>query len=484
MSAGHLGFAHRLGMIAAAALVAGCTVGPNFVPSAVPAPARFGDEPADIASRTSDGAVDVAWWTCFDDPELTSLIDRLATQNIDLQTASERVLQARAQRRVSAADALPQIDATVTYTHQRESPNSPTVANTLPAPGAQLEFDEYRPQVSASWEIDLFGRIRRTIEAADATTQAQIEDRRGIALSASAELAQDYFQLRQEQLQEQIVRQNIGAVQKRGMLVRQRVAVGSASSLDVAQNDVQLSTAQQSLPDLLSQEAQMTNAIGLLLAEPPRTLVAELARQSGRQPPVPPTIPIGLPSDLARRRPDIREAEARLHVATAQTGVAVASFYPSFSLTGDGGYDSLHRFNLFDFASRFFSIAPMLSLPIFHGGELRGTLDLRRSQQRQAALAYRKTVLQAWHDVDNALTGYARAQQTRADAVSTNTANERALSLADQQYRAGASDYLNVIAAQTTLLSSQNGIAQANGRIETSLVTLYRALGGGWQVIP
>ena len=470
--------------ITLALLSTGCTVGPDFVRPEIAAPAAFGTEPADVASRTFGGTVDVTWWRRFDDPELASLIDRLAVQSIDLQVAAERIVQARAQRRVVVAEALPRVDAAARFTEQRDSENSPLVVNALPAPGAKLAYGDYRPQLSASWEPDLFGRIRRSAEAADAAVTVQIEDRHGIALAAIAELAQDYLQLRQMQLEEQIVRRNIAAVRTRGALVRQRFAEGAASALDVAQTDAQLSTIQQNLPDILLQQAQLANAIALLLAAPPRALAAELAAQPGRQPLVPPAVPIGLPSDLARRRPDIREAEASLHVATAQTGVAVAAFYPSFSLTGSAGYDSLHRASLFDWASRFFMISPVLSLPIFHGGELSGTLALRQSQQRAAALDYRKTVLQAWHDVDNALTGYAQAQQLRADAVATDAANQRALLLAEQLYRAGATDYLDVIAAQTNLFGSETVVAQANARIESSLVALYKALGGGWQAVP
>lgn len=483
MSARIAAAARRLGALtlaALAALSAGCTVGPNFTAPVVPAPAAFGDEPGDVASRTFGGAVDTAWWRRFDDAELTSLVERLGRQNLDLQSASERILQARAQRRVAASAGLPSIDGAAKYMRERESLNGPEVSNVLPSPRAQLEFNEYQPQLTASWEIDLFGRVRRSVEAADATLQARVEDRRAIALSAIAELAQDYLQLRQAQLQEQIVRSNIVAVQHRGVLVKQRIAAGAVGALDLAQNDVQVSTIQQNLPDLLAQEAQLTNAIGLLLAEPPRALAAELAKEAGRQPPPPPLVPVGLPSELARRRPDVREAEANLHAATAQTGVAVADFYPSVSLTGQVGYDSLHLDSLFDAASRAFMISPTVSLPIFHGGELKGTLELRRSQQREAALAYRKTVLQAWRDVDDALTAYARAQQTREGAVATNAANKRALGLAEQQYRAGASDYLNVLSAQATLFATQNTVAQADARVETSLVALYKALGGGW----
>jgi NodT family efflux transporter outer membrane factor (OMF) lipoprotein len=466
------------------ALLSGCVVGPDFVRPAVPSAASYAPQPGTFANRMNDGAVDTLWWRSFKDDQLTALVERLAGENLDVQAAAERVLQARAQRRVTASDGLPRLDGSAAYTRQRQSPNSPLLNNTVPSSRAQLEYDDYRPQLQASWEVDLFGRVRRSVEAADAATQARVEDRRAISLSAAAELAQNYFLLRESQLQEEVARRNIAAVQRRSILVRQLRAEGAVSALDVEQTDAQLSTVQQSLPDLIERQARLKNAIGLLLALPPRALEGELEMQRGRQAPVPPVVPVGLPSELARRRPDVRAAEALLHAATARTGIAIASFYPSFGLTGSGGYDSLSRGNLFNWASRFLSLGAVFSLPIFHGGELKGQLELRRSEQREAALNYRKVVLQAWTDVDDALTAYAQAQQLQKDATATSAANERALVLAEQRYQEGASAYLDVISTQTAVLGGQEQVVRTNARVETTLTILYRALGGGWEGLP
>jgi NodT family efflux transporter outer membrane factor (OMF) lipoprotein len=475
------GVFRRYAPLLAMVLLAGCTVGPNFERPKIDSPAAYGTEPTDVPSRTYGGEVDAQWWTNFRDLELSSLVDRLAKQNLDLQSAAERIAQSRAQRDVAASQGLPHIDATPKYTRERESLNG-TPSLVVAAPGAPLEFNLFQPMVSAGWELDLFGRVRRAVEAASAQTQAAIEARRGIALSAIAELAQDYMQLRQLQREEAFVRDNLALSRKRIALVRNRFANGVATTLDVAQAEAQASTIAQDLPTLRSQQAQMINAIGLLLAEPPRTLVDELTAPA-IQPPVPPVVPVGLPGELMRRRPDIRQAEADLHAATAETGVAVASFYPDISLSGSFGFESLKTSTLFDWASRVFMVGPTVDLPIFEGGRLKGTLKLRKSQQREAAIRYRETVLQAWHDVDNALTAYAEAQHAQADTMATTQADARALKAAEQQYAEGVTTFIDVISAQTALLQSQDALARAKARVEIALVTLYKALGGGWETV-
>jgi len=465
--------------LAGAVLLASCTVGPNFERPKVDSPAGYGDEATDVPSRTYGGQVDARWWTRFRDPELSSLVDRLAKQNLDLQSAAERIQQSRAERDVAVSQGLPHIDAVGKYTRERESPNGVT-SLVEPMPGAPLEFNLFQPMLTASWELDLFGRVRRAVEAADAQAQSAVEARRGLALSAIAELARDYMQLRQLQREQAFVERNLALSRKRIALVRDRFANGVATTLDIAQAEAQASTIAQDLPTLRAQQVQMINAIGLLLAEPPRSLASELIAPA-TQPTVPPAVPIGLPGELMRRRPDIRQAEADLHAATAQTGVAVAAFYPDISLTGSFGVESLKTSSLFDWASRAFMAGPSIDLPIFEGGRLKGTLKLRKSQQREAAIAYRKTVLTAWHDVDNALTNYAEAQHARADTLATTQADARALKAAEQQYGQGVTTFIDVITAQAALLQSQDALARGDAQVEIALIALYMALGGGWE---
>jgi NodT family efflux transporter outer membrane factor (OMF) lipoprotein len=227
--------------------------------------------------------------------------------------------------------------------------------------------------------------------------------------------------------------------------------------------------------------AELINAIGLLLGDAPRALEAEL-KPAQMIPRVPRKVPIGLPGTLVRRRPDVREAEARLHEATAQTGVAVANFYPDVTLNGTVGVESFQLSNLFAPNSLIFAVGPSISIPIFEGGRLLGTLELRESQQREAAIFFQKTVLRAWKEVDDALTDYREAQRRRADVAQSVTENRAALQAAKQRYTEGAIDFLNVIAAQAQLLQSENDLADSDTRIAVTLVNLYRALGGGWEI--
>ncbi len=466
-------------MLAAALL--GCTVGPDFHPPDVSPPTLWGPVAADVPSRTVAGDVDVAWWERFNDPELTSLVQRLVVQNLDLKTAAERILQGRAQRQVVASQGLPQINGQSQYTRNRVSPTG-TISLSEPAPGAPLEFDLFQNALNSSWELDLFGKIRRSVEAQDATTLASVEDRRSLGLAALAELASDYLQLRGAQTQLGIAERNLQMAERNTQLVRDRFRQGVGTTLDLAQAQSQYATIAAAVPPLRTQQAALINAIGLLLGEQPRALEAELLPRAPL-PAVPPTVPVGLPGDLVRRRPDVREAEARLHAATAQTGVAVASFYPDLSLTGMANMDGLRFANAFSLPSRAFQVGPSLSIPLFQGGQLTGTLHLRESEQREAAITFQKTVLQAWQDVDNALTAYAEAQRQRAQTVEAVRQNEVALGAARQQYALGATDFLNVVSSETQLLQSQNNLASNDTAIATDLVSLYKALGGGWQAL-
>ena len=468
-------------LLAAPVLLAGCTVGPDYHrPDAHAPSAWWGGAPRQAPSTpTIGGVIDVAWWKRFADPELSSLVERLARQNLDLQVAAERVEQGREQRRIAASQGLPTLDANGVYDRIRLAPQ---VLSTfaVPNPNAPQAFDLWQPNLSSAWEVDLFGRVRRAVEAQRANTAAAIEARHAIALTAIADLAQDYMQLRGTQAVEAITRANLADADRDAALVRDQFANGVGTTLDIANAQAQRDTIAANLPSLDATVAALTNAIGLLLSEPPRARAAELAA-TVRQPPVPPTVPIGLPSELARRRPDVREAEAQLHEATAQTGVAVADFYPDLRLSGQIGTQALQFPQAFNLFSGYYLVGPTFDVPLFEGGRLRATLRLRRSQQRQAAISYRNTVLQAWTDVDNALTAYEEAQRRQGDIAGAVKQNELALAAARQRYHEGVIDFLNVLAAQSALLQNQSTLAESVMQVETDLVALYRALGGGWE---
>src|SRR5882762_718004 len=461
--------------------LSGCTVGPDYEsPEMKEAPSRSALNGGSVPSRTVEGAIDIAWWKSFRDLQLSSLVERLAAQNLDLGTAAERVIQSIAQRRVAASQGLPQIDGQSSSTYNRQSPNG-TLSLLVPRPGAPLEYPLFRDGLTSSWQLDLFGRVRRAVEAADAATLAAVENRHGVALAAVAELAQGYMQLRGTQNRLGIAKRNLRLAEENLELVNKRFGDGVATTLDLAQARSQQATIAATLPPLRTQEAEFINVIGLLLGYAPRVLEAEL-RRSQILPRVPRQVPVGLPGTLVRRRPDVREAEARLHEATAQTGVAVASFYPDVTLNGAVSVESLRLTNLFSPTSTAFAVGPSVSIPIFEGGKLRGSLALRESRQREAAIFFQRTVLQAWKEVDDALTAYREVQRRRADVARSVTENQAALQAARQRYSEGAIDFLNIIATQAQLLQSENDLADSDTQIATYLVNLYRALGGGWEI--
>jgi NodT family efflux transporter outer membrane factor (OMF) lipoprotein len=462
--------------------IAGCTVGPNYQsPEIAEAPRRTSPETAGMPSRTVEGEIDHTWWKTFRDPQLSSLVERLVAQNLDLKTAAERVVQSVAQRQVAVSQGLPHVEGQSSSTYNRQSQNG-TLSLLVPAPGAPLEYGLFRDGVTSSWQLDLFGRVRRAVEAADAETLAAVENRHGVALAALAELAQSYMQLRGTQNRLGIAKHNLRLSEQNVDLVNARFGNGVATTLDLAQARAQQATISATLPPLRTREAELINAVGLLLGDMPRALEGELRRPSVL-PRVPRRVPVGLPGTLIRRRPDVREAEARLHEATAQTGVAVANFYPDVTLNGAASAESLRLSNLFSPASAAFSVGPDVSIPIFERGRLRSTLALRESQQREAAIAFQKTVLRAWQEVDNALTAYAEAQHLRADIVGAVAQNEAALQAARQRYSEGALDFLNVNSTLAQLLQSENDLADSDTQIATDLISLYRALGGGWEVV-
>ncbi len=496
--------------------VAGCAVGPDYqrpAPSWSPA-SWFGNrQPAvpkrALVSQPTAEPIDPNWWAVFRDPELTSLEQRVAGGNFDVRTAVVRLAESRASLGVSRADLFPQLNANGSYTREQESKNgviglfggsgssgsslSGTTSNGLggrvgglpnTTPGASLTapFDLYQVGFDASWEVDFWGRVRRAVEGSQAQLQASAESQRNTLLTSLAELARDYIQLRGTQRNIQITRDNLVTAQRSLELTRMRARGGLGSEVDVANAAAQVATTQSQLPDLQAQEITLTNAIALLLGQPPDALNAEL-RQPKPIPIAPPRVPLGLPGELARRRPDIRQAEAQLHAATADVGVAVADFYPRFTISGSVALQAIQLKRTFNLNSDTYSLGPSVTLPIFQGGRLRRTLELRRGQQREAAIAYQRTILGALHDVNNALTNYLSEQNKRAALEAAVRQNQRALGLARDQYTQGLELFLNVLDAERNLLAAQQQLNASLTTQATDLVQIYKSLGGGWEQV-
>ncbi len=484
-------------------LLSACTVGPDF---ARPEPwwnptSWTGAAPqAAVPSQPVAEPVDAQWWQLFGDPVLTDMEQRLALANLDVRVAGFRLAAARETVGVVEAAALPSLNGNASYTRQQASnrgtlwlnpPSSAaSQANGLanPQSGAQgknpnlfAPYDLFQYGFDASWELDLWGRVRRGVESASAGVNVSEEARRDTLLTAMAELARDYVQLRGVQRNIDITRQNLDSSRQSLELTRQRAEGGVTTDLDVATAAAQVASIDAELPALETREAVLINAIGQLLGEGPSAMTTQLAPPQAI-PPVPPRVPVGLPSELARRRPDIREAEAQLHAATANVGVAVGDFYPSFMLSGSVAIQGLQFANLTDWGhANTYAFGPSLTLPIFAGGRLTHTLELREAQQQEAAVTYQRTVLNALHEVDNALTAY-QNEQRRSDRLQQAVEqNRRALGLARDRYADGLVDFLQVLDAQRNLLAAQQQLTDSTTLVSTDMVQIYKALGGGWQ---
>ncbi|WP_342107186.1 efflux transporter outer membrane subunit [Methylobacterium sp. SI9] len=476
-----------------------CTVGPNFLPPAAPLtessdyldtglPART---PLRLLARTSPEEPAVAWWLAFRDPVLASLEERVAAQNLDVQTATARLFQSRAQLGTAAAAGLPTLNGQGSAYREQFSKNGTIglLSNSLGGltgggdPTAPLTngFESYTLGFDASWELDLWGKVRRSVEAAQAQADAAAEQRRDALVSSQAELARDYVQLRGTQEQIRIDLANIKVNEQILDVVRIRQQRGLVTGLDTSNAAQQVEAIKAQLPQLQQQAVQQINAIALLLGEPPLALSQDLV--TGRAiPPVPPRIPVGVPSSLVLRRPDIRRADANLHAAVAEIGVAEAQFFPSVTLTASPVVNAIDPAKIFRGSSlQYMNIGPSISIPLFEGGRLKSNLVLQRARQQEAAIAYQKAVLQGWHDVVNALAALKGDEGRRARLARQVADARQALALSRARYTQGVEIFTTVLQASQTVLQAETNLVQATAAMSTDFVALSKALGGGWQ---
>jgi len=469
-------FPLRAGVLACLFALSACTLGPDFRrPESAPAVASFATVGANVPSNTVEQTLDASWWKLFQDPVLVELEREAIAANLDLQAAAARVAQSRAALQVSGAALLPSVDAGASYARQRASAKG---TNALSGATDQHAFNLSQAGLDASWELDLWGRARRLQESSAAQLEAAGFDAAAMRVSLTAEVARVYLELRGVQNDLRVARSNSEIAAKSLHVAERRRAQGVATEFDTSVARAQLASFEAAIPELDARADALGNALALLLAKPPRALDAQLSTAAAL-PGLPARVPVGLPSELAHRRPDILGAESRLHAATAQIGAARADFYPRISLTGSLGAQAL-SFSDLGWGARQFAIGPSLHLPIFEGGRLKGNLALTEARQQEAAIAYQQTVLTAWHEVDNALSSYRRVQGRAAQLDVAVLENRRALTHAERRYAQGAADYLTVLVTQQRLLDSEN--AASRGRTDTALamVALYKALGGGW----
>lgn len=457
-----------------ALLAGGCTVGPNYQRPDLPVPSAWKEIQEGGADTRS--AELTSWWTAFNDPLLNSLVEAAVRSNLDLRLAEARIREARASRAVTAAGTWPTIDASGSYTRSRTSEN----ARSLPPQGGNLEQDLFRTGFDASWEIDVFGGVRRSVEAADANIETSVEDRRDTLVTLLGDLAKNYIDLRGFQRRLAVARANLKSQQDTLNLTRVRFQAGLASDLEVAQAEAQVNTSAAQIPTLESFLKQTAYRLDVLLGLQPGALWNELSEETAIPSP-PPEVLVGLPSDLLRRRPDIRRAERQLAAATAQIGAAMADLFPKFSLTGFVGLQSISAGDWFTGGSRFWSVGPTISWPIFDAGKIRANIEVRNAQQEQALRRYEKTVLTALQEVETSLVNYFKEQARHRSLAEAVAANRRAVDMANELYARGLQDFLNVLDSQRSLFTSENDLAQSDATMASNLVSLYKALGGGWE---
>jgi len=427
------------------------------------------------------------WWATLNDPELSALIDRAVKSNLDLKIAFSRILEARAARRVTRADLLPRVSSSDTVQRVRGGFTSglfnvkkdASAGSSLLTP---FESNVFQSGFDASWELDFFGGRRRALEAATADLTAIEEARRGTLLGLLAEVARNYSEVRGFQRRLEITERNIKLQEDSLELTRVRAEAGLGTQLDVERQAAQLDSTRALVPSLEAAEIQTIHRLGVLLGEEPGTLLKELA-QNKPLPRVPPAVPVGLPADLLKRRPDVREAEAHVAAETARVGVARADLFPKILLSGAAGRQGTGPSGLTLGAGNLFSIGPAIRLPIFTAGKIRGNIEAQKERLDQALTAYKSTVLRSLEDTENSLVAYGHEKERREKLAAAVESSRRATGLANELYTRGLSDFLSVLDAQRQQLVAEEDLAQSDTAVVTSLVALYKALGGGWETV-
>lgn len=464
-----------------------CTVGPDYRTPDLPLPATWSEA---AQSEEQPQAADlIQWWTTFRDPVLNTLVERAVRTNLDLREAVSRVIEARGSLGATKSERWPMVDLLGSYSRLRQSENTSTSSTFASGsggllgerPSGSLESELFQTNFDTSWELDLFGRVRRSVEAAAADLAAAEEDRRDVLVSLLAEVASNYVELRGAQRQLTVTRNNIAAQQQTVELTQARFEAGLTSALDVAEAEAQLATTQAQVPTLEISLKKTIHRLGVLLGQEPGSLLVELSPEQPI-PTAPLDVIVGLPSDLLRRRPDIRKAERELAAATARIGVATADLFPSFSLNSNTlGFQSASLSDLALASSRFWTVGPTVSWPFFDAGRIRANIQIKTALQEQTLAQYEKTVLTSLEEVENALVAYAREQARQRALAEAVEANQRALSLANERYIRGLGDFLNVLEAQKALYNTEDKLVQSERTVVTNLIALYKALGGGWE---
>lgn len=462
----------RLLCAALTLLTCGCTVGPDYHPPGVKVPAQW--EETSVGSSAACGDLPGAWWKNFQDPELDSLIERALKTNLDLKIAEARVRQARAQLGIVKADYGPTVEASGSYKREQIGKNG-----FPPFKIPSTETDLYHAGFDALWEIDLFGGKRRADEAATADLSAVEYGRRDVLITLLSEVARNYTLARGGQRQLMIARDQIKSQEETLAITRSRLEHGAATELDVQRALALLSTLQSQVPTIETAIQSSIHRLGILLAQAPASLQQELSEPVRILAP-PPEVPAGLPSSLLQRRPDIQRAERQLAAATARIGEAKADLFPKFSLTGSAGFTSVNTSDFFSPDSRVWSIGPSVQWRVFDMGRVRAGIRAQTAFRDQAFLMYEQTILGSLEEVENALTAYAKEQERFRSLEQAVEANQKTVDLAGRLYAKGLGNYLSLLDAQRTLYRAQDDLVRSERTVTLNLISLYKALGGGW----
>jgi NodT family efflux transporter outer membrane factor (OMF) lipoprotein len=485
----------RLLMQLGVVLLAGCAVkGPDFAsPEAETSPTW---QHGASAQANTMADPDPNWWRGFHDPMLDTLEQRAIAGNPGLQIALLRIAASRSQEQIARAQGLPDLKATAGYEREQlglagllksSGPLPASIQNNAATGPLESQFTSpvnlFTVALDASWELDLFGKVSRSVEAASAQSRASQEARNGALIALQAELVQTYAQLRSAQTLRALTVRQIEQEQQILELTKNLQAAGLGNQADVESIVGQTAQNQALLPQYEIQIAKACNALSVLLGLNPGALSAELEVE-GKILALPDNVAIGMPASLARRRPDILEAEENLHMATAETGVAIASLYPDISLSAQYGVRNTTTKYLFDWASRFYTAGPTISLPIFQGGALTANVQLAKAEQKAAAITYRQTVLNALQEVENALVSFHQDRLRTRSLELASQASHRALTLNTNAYQHGLASFIVVLNSEHLATQAQTDWTMAQVTQSTDLITLYKALGGGWELTP
>jgi NodT family efflux transporter outer membrane factor (OMF) lipoprotein len=447
-------------------------VGPNYTPPQTTPPAAWNTPLQGGIAVSADPRSLASWWTTFQDPTLSRLIGRAAAGNLDLQKAAARVREARARRGASRAGAYPTLDASGAATRSRGSAETGPTATT----------DLFSAGLDASWEIDLFGSLRRSVEAAEADLAAAGEELRDTLVTLLAEVAVNYADLRTAQARLAVTEASVRTLEETQSLAKWRSQAGLGDELAVEQARYNLASAKSQLPALATAIAEAKNRLAVLTGQAPGAVHAELAKAEPL-PALPPEVAIGVPADLLRQRPDVRKAERQLAAQTARIGVATAELYPKLRLSGAIGLQALTPGRLFNAASATSSASSGLTWRVFDAGAIRQNIEIASALQEQALIAYESAVLSALEEAENAISAFAQEQRRRRELSEAAGAAAGAAELAGLKYRAGLIDFTTVLEAERSLLSFRDQLAQSDGAIVTNLIRLYKSLGGGWRAL-